>query len=787
MEKAKQQNFYGFISPQLQDLSTLDPHSCQKSPLRRHSLSAPARLCLGRLDIATKQLGQRILSLSSLVSKSSLALSQPGSLGQSTPVLLTDRMNRTCHGCHAPIDDDHKDYPSGWQKCPLDHWTGCQGGIAEGKAANGSEWRACPPEYVFVEAVSTDDEDLEDGLSKKDISITTGDETSEVAASALNKQANPVLETNLELVDEEEVAKNGSDLELVAEDTLVRQLEEANKLLKQQVANRAKEEEAARARKVAILKAENLRLSRAMGGDIGGAKVKTASGSRPHPKNQKTGNVVAKPAHNPIQEHMSRKNLRASEYRPEDDSIYTGLDIKGIRKIPELQSQVEKLVSQVQQRAPSLDRRPSFVPVRETPPGVAFADQQHEDEVVVEQFVYKYGEDGTLRKVKVLTPQTRGALPSLTRSGGSQVDDLETSSDEDCAEVPQPGHAFKWMRDENGEKYFTEVRQVTQQQEMVYRYVKDGATGRSYKRLVMKNDPDKELVSQWVIDPDTGRKVKMLVPCQLSSVKPKISKQSSSQPVRFASSPSIRDLQSGDGFATPLPSSRTSQQSSSSIPPRCSSVLQDDKQGKMPTIVQFARNCPVHWTTKITSDKLNMGLWCWSFIAELLATSTGQASSLPPGELEARMQHFLNVLEIALQPSAPTDFENHAWKVARLYAEKVQHKIERGDSWLGFEQRYGSDSQPHELMAAEKELAPKALKAPKQPKEEDVKLKDGEKKRTCSTWNSSTTEGKCEYEVQYEGKSCSRRHECSWCKDKGKRSLGHQRSFCRQRIAAGDQ
>ena len=46
----------------------------------------------------------------------------------------------------------------------------------------------------------------------------------------------------------------------MAEDTLVRQLEEANKLLKQQVATRAKEEEAAHARKVAMLKAENLRL-----------------------------------------------------------------------------------------------------------------------------------------------------------------------------------------------------------------------------------------------------------------------------------------------------------------------------------------------------------------------------------------------------------------------------------------------------------------------------------------------------------------------------------------------
>jgi predicted transcriptional regulator len=99
--------------------------------------------------------------------------------------------------------------------------------------------------------------------------------------------------------------------------------------------------------------------------------------------------------------------------------------------------------------------------------------------------------------------------------------------------------------------------------------------------------------------------------------------------------------------------------------------------------------------------------------------------------------------------------------------------------------KYGSDSQPHELMAAEKELAPKVVVK----KKEEVKLKPKEdsKKRSCTTWNSSSVEGKCEYETQYEGRSCARRHECTWCKDKGKGSLSHQRSFCRLRIAVGEQ
>ena len=113
--------------------------------------------------------------------------------------------------------------------------------------------------------------------------------------------------------------------------------------------------------------------------------------------------------------------------------------------------------------------------------------------------------------------------------------------------------------------------------------------------------------------------------------------------------------------------------------------------------------------------------------------------------------------------------------------------MERGDTWLSFDQRYGSDRQPHELTAAEKELTTRVVKVPKQPKDEDGKPKEETKKKTCNTWNSSSTEGKCEFEVQYEGRSCSRRHECSWCKEKGKKSLGHQRSFCRQRLAAGEQ
>ena len=216
----------------------------------------------------------------------------------------------------------------------------------------------------------------------------------------------------------------------------------------------------------------------------------------------------------------------------------------------------------------------------------------------------------------------------------------------------------------------------------------------------------------------------------------------------------------------------------------------EEKQGKSstPIIVQYARSCPVAWTSKVTSDKLNMGLWCWGYVAELLASRTGQTQSLQPGELETKLQHFLNLLEMALQPSNPAEFDSHSWRVARLYAEKVQQKIDRGETWFNFEARYGADSQPHELMAAKEEVKP--ARKLKDPMKEDpkVKSKDDKKgtKRSCTTWNTSSVEGKCDYEVNSD-RSCDRRHECSWCKEKGKWSLHHQRSFCRQRIAANEQ
>ena len=218
---------------------------------------------------------------------------------------------------------------------------------------------------------------------------------------------------------------------------------------------------------------------------------------------------------------------------------------------------------------------------------------------------------------------------------------------------------------------------------------------------------------------------------------------------------------------------------------------------KVPELVTYARDCPVSWTTKVTTDKLNPILWSWAYVSQLLASRTGQAPVLAEGELEARLQHFLSVLEITLQTTSQADFPSDAWNVARLYHGKVQQKIDSGVySWVQLEQQWGSATLPHELMAARAEIpvipvkakfegsgrgAAAAVKVPKTGRKDDDD-EERKKKQVCYSWNNSEIRGKCKWEIDHEGETCIRMHICSWCKSKENKHHTHQKSFCRKRI-----
>ena len=72
---------------------------------------------------------------------------------------------------------------------------------------------------------------------------------------------------------------------------------------------------------------------------------------------------------------------------------------------------------------------------------------------------------------------------------------------------------------------------------------------------------------------------------------------------------------------------------------------------------------------------------------------------------------------------------------------------------------------------------------PPPPLKEPKKVGVGEKKELCTTYNKCKVEGKCDYEVAHPGKTCQRKHECSYCREKQKQSWRHQAWKCQNKPA----
>ena len=110
---------------------------------------SPVLACLDRCASALALANQKVDKLATasrkLSGKSSLATSPVQS-----PIMPPGR-TKQCHGCHGPCDQSHKGYPTGADRCPLDHDDRCEGGILEGFDRNDSKWRGCPSDFVYVE------------------------------------------------------------------------------------------------------------------------------------------------------------------------------------------------------------------------------------------------------------------------------------------------------------------------------------------------------------------------------------------------------------------------------------------------------------------------------------------------------------------------------------------------------------------------------------------------------------------------------------------------------------
>ena len=83
---------------------------------------------------------------------------------------------------------------------------------------------------------------------------------------------------------------------------------------------------------------------------------------------------------------------------------------------------------------------------------------------------------------------------------------------------------------------------------------------------------------------------------------------------------------------------------------------ESEKQGKgscIPDLVHYARECPVAWTSKMTTQNMNLGLFLNFWQVELVRP------------LFLRMESW-----------KPDSFCHDAWKAARLYHSKEQQKLD---------------------------------------------------------------------------------------------------------------
>ena len=781
-------------------------------PIRRHSYSAPPGLliegCLARVDRLSKQVDRVLYSVKQVRSKSVSDLTSEVNtvvdtiLDQILASVVGSRAStmtkpRQCHHCHRPLNHpEHTGIMSGINQCTLRHYDLCPGG-----RKTGNDWTGCPdyddgsesddshaqsnPETV----INIEDKQVNNilpglGCTQLDPSVIA-----KSLAADVSKAEHVMLDQHVELsddTDDEEESLLQEDiarLKLQVEQEAQARLEIEEKAKKDK--KRLKKERLARLEKQ---RAELMSQSRAF------ATRSAATSSTDRFIETVKPPVMTSDVTTGKTLQDKAAGLAAKQQRKAANSLYQeidGLTIAGIRALPGMTPEVEEWVNRLQATAPSLAKAataPSSSGVSFQPDGVlsgqhALVGQQplqlgqaQGGGDIDTDFVYSASR-GKLVPVVHDSPNRGGCgIPQARKAGrstaktqlptptGSEEDDELTSEDEDCPIEPAPGHELVWYRDKQGKKYFVHrLAQERSSPEMVKTYVCDEATGRWYEKLVPKDSG----VQPGIRVAKSNHRQTLSTPVYVDHCK------SSTSPVP----------QMSRGVRTPAASSHPAKGE------RHPGFVHGDseKQGrdsKVPDLVQWARNCPVNWTTKVTSDKINAVLWAWAFISELLATRTGQAPNLQPGELEARLQHFCHVLEITLQSSSQSEFCGDAWMIGRLYDQKVQQKVDCNQfSWVQLSAMNHGASHPHELMAAHQELT----KKPKREAQNQGDSRGGTKlksKLKCLTWNRSEVRGKCTWEVENAPNKCkfSLSHECSYCKSKSLTPVNHQRHFCQKRL-----
>jgi hypothetical protein len=664
--------------------------------------------------------------------------------------------------------------------CQLPHSDRCEGGVLAGKDRSGRLWRGCPFGYVqVVDGGGTDDDqynDDDDLVSGNNFGLmsNTGLDMNEFSGSGIGSSSVPTssVPTSTQStasmtarsstrasVTVADSGKDDSTPSILIEDDVSSQVAAAHARL---AAMKKKKDELE-------LLADLKQQEEEMQAETRSLQQKLIqSSSLPSGSPQAFGGPRPK-----VTDGASRLRSRNREQNHIEKSFYGGPTMPLIRKTPGISNVVEEGVDRVRFDVPSLARRPS-APVQIQPPVSGYVAT---------------GRKSSTHRDRSGFPFDPYPIDKTQHGGGSYfVNDLLDIS-EGPRQVIQPRQDARSYPDLLSDDPLTEPSDDEEVDEnclrLVYRRDENGRKYRSWEPFKSVSEP--ETTFAWFLDPVTGREYKEAVNNGRQPSKQAVTVGKSCKADRLSRPTHV------PGAASQQPAGAAALSRTERVPTFVP-LPAADKEGKtekISSIVEWGRMCPVLWAEKINLENMNIVVWVWAYLAEILAAVAGNTSELTNEELQAKLQHVLCVLQVCASHSEKTDFDNQGWKIARLYAKKVQAQLDRGIvRWSDFS-AYKGNPHPSELIAAKEELVQRVKKK----KVEDIGTQQRAGQATpgaagkllCTTWNSSSVEKKCDWMVRNPDKGkCNRRHDCSYCLEKGHGANHHQRTFCGKRLAAGE-
>ena len=727
------------------------------------------------------------------------------------PMSVPNKKLRRCHGCHGWNDEAHVSVPHGANRCTLDHDKRCIGGILGGKDRKGSEWLPCPVGYVgpseesddlvftdcsYDAGSESDNPERKSETTNNDLNRDTlvypsiapslftplsGSQSTALGTITTSTYGSPSLHclvstaygagvstlssgtTTVSAAQQTPILSTSDGQSTLDERAELEQLRRQCEALEDQAREQAElfEEQRRSAERVELRR--KLQLERERLEMLKRSGRSTTLGQRQCP-------VVTETV----------QTLRQSQLAPpptDFHSFYGGPNMKEIRKKKGLRGNVENMVETVRTDIPSLGHRPTAsqhgFSLGARPKHQPSSSTVHQPKPRVDRDYEDFLEFKAWRD----------------RNAAKQSESGSDASPPRTANTHQPRHNIRTSPTDPATDPSSSEEDASQPVVLVYRRDQNGMKYRCYEPYqadLGTGTGSKPVKYTWVTDPATGREYKREVPASKPNAKHQFSTscQYSSKHVDHRTVTATPEPVHKRGVRSPSPSCHRQHQGER-VP---GIVPLQDKEGKLvdqktPTIIDWAKNCPVAYAEKIKYDEMNLPIFVWAYVYEILSSRTGLTPNMPRGDLEARLQHLLCVLQVALVNSEKADFNTKGWSIASVYAKRVQQKLDRGlETWGDFK-RFGHDPHPSEMFTAKTEVE---KRVPVKKIREDRQT--GTARKMCTTWNDCPVERKCQYLVDNPSATkCNRSHDCSYCLEKGHGTYHHQRRFCKRRRDAGDE